>query len=75
MKVSSLEQVLRRDRLVISIVLGALTLLSWAQMLLPNDGSHGGERATHAVLPRRPPRARSPVANAASPMPTTAAVA
>lgn len=41
---STLEQVLRRDRLVISIVLGMLTLLSWAQMVLPNDGPRGGER-------------------------------
>lgn len=44
MKVSSLEQVLRRDRLVIAVVLGALTLVSWAQMVLPDDGPRGGER-------------------------------
>jgi predicted metal-binding membrane protein len=40
----TLEQVLRRDRLVVSIVLGALTLVSWAHMVLPNDGARGGER-------------------------------
>lgn len=39
-----MEQVLGRDRLVVSIVLGALTLVSWAQMVLPNDGQRGGER-------------------------------
>ena len=40
----TLEQFLRRDRLVVSIVLGALTLVSWAQMVPPNDGPRGGER-------------------------------
>ena len=45
MTVSNLEQVLRRDRFIILIVLGMLTLLSWAQMVLPNDGPRGGEPA------------------------------
>jgi predicted metal-binding membrane protein len=44
MTTSTFEQVLRRDRLVISIVLGALTLVSWAHMVLPNDVPLGGDR-------------------------------
>ena len=40
----TLEQVLRHARLVISIALGALTLVSWAQMVLPNDAPRGGQR-------------------------------
>jgi predicted metal-binding membrane protein len=40
----TLERVLARDRIVISIVLGALTVVSWVQMVLPSDVLSGGER-------------------------------
>jgi predicted metal-binding membrane protein len=41
MAARALETVLRRDRLVIAIVLGALTVVSWAQMVSTNEGSIG----------------------------------
>jgi predicted metal-binding membrane protein len=41
---SLLERVLWRDRLVISVVLVALTVVSWAQMFAPDHGPAGGER-------------------------------
>jgi predicted metal-binding membrane protein len=41
---STLERLLLRDRLVISTVLGALTIVSWAQMALPDGATHGGAR-------------------------------
>lgn len=44
MTVSILERVLWRDRLVISIVLGALTIVSWVHMVLPEEVAFGGER-------------------------------
>ena len=40
---STLERVLWRDRLVISCVLGALTIVSWVQMVL-DGAAHGGAR-------------------------------
>src|SRR3954465_14600861 len=43
MAASSLERILRRDRLVISGALAALTLVSWAQMVMP-DAPSGAER-------------------------------
>jgi predicted metal-binding membrane protein len=39
---SALERILRRDRLVIVAVLGALTVLSWVEMFLPGDVPSGG---------------------------------
>ena len=39
-----LERTIRRDRLVISGVLAALTVGSWAQMVLPGDVPSGAER-------------------------------
>jgi predicted metal-binding membrane protein len=41
---SALERVLVRDRLVISIALAALTVLSWAYLVLPGEVRIGGER-------------------------------
>src|ERR1051325_5603262 len=41
MAARALEAVLRRDRLVIAIVLGALTVVSWAQIVWANEGSIG----------------------------------
>jgi predicted metal-binding membrane protein len=41
---TALERLLRRDRLVIAIVLGGLTILAWLQMVRPGDappGAHG----------------------------------
>jgi len=37
-----LERVLLRDRLVISIALGALTVASWVQMIVPDEAAPGG---------------------------------
>ncbi|HET7048685.1 MAG TPA: DUF2182 domain-containing protein [Solirubrobacteraceae bacterium] len=44
MAASLLERVLWRDRLVISVVLGALTVVAWAQMVLPNEVPSGSDR-------------------------------
>jgi predicted metal-binding membrane protein len=41
---SALERVLRNDRATISVVLGALTLLSWAQMVASAEGPVGADR-------------------------------
>ena len=38
--IGTLERVLRRDRLIIGVVLAALTALSWVQMVGPADGAH-----------------------------------
>ena len=38
---SALEKILRRDRLVIALILGALTVASWAQMVSANEGPSG----------------------------------
>ncbi len=35
---------MRRDRLVISMTLGALTVVSWVQMVVPNDVPSGSDR-------------------------------
>jgi predicted metal-binding membrane protein len=43
-RASNLERVLRHDRLVILFMLGALTIVSWAQMASPTDVQSGGER-------------------------------
>jgi predicted metal-binding membrane protein len=44
---SALERVLRHDRLVILAVLGALTVLSWAQMIAPGEAAGGA----HGLMP------------------------
>jgi predicted metal-binding membrane protein len=41
---STLEQVLKRDRLVISMTLAGLTVVSWVQMVVPSDVPSAGER-------------------------------
>ena len=41
---SNLERLLRHDRLVISVVLAALTIVSWAQMVPPTGAPFGAER-------------------------------
>jgi len=38
-----LEATLRRDRLVIALALGAMTVVSWAQMVLPGQAESAGE--------------------------------